>query len=230
MNYYDYVTRVMQESGTLNTDTPLATVVPAMIEYAEQRLYRELDLLGTRYTDASTQFSSGNRNFSLPSSGGTFLVIEDINVISPAGAASTASSAVRTPMMPVDRSYVDAVYNDNSQTSAPSYYARVNSSAIVVGPIPDGAYYAEVIGTIRPTALSSANTTTILTTLLPALFVVASMLYLAQRANDPTQVQKWEAEYQKLFGSANIEELRKRYMSNAWTSLTPSPVATPQRV
>lgn len=231
MNYYQYVTRLAQESDSIQSDTDFAIVIPATIEYAEQRLYRELDLLAARVTAAAGQFSSGNRSLALSTAQGTFLVVESINAIIPAGTVSSAGT--RVPLTPVDRSMIDATYGSNTANADdpyPRFFARVDNGNIIVGPPPNGAYYAEVIGTIRPSPLSSGNSSTILTTMLPDLFIVASMVFLAQRSNDPNMVAKWEGEYQKVFASANVEELRKRYMSNAWTSLQPSPIATPPRV
>jgi hypothetical protein len=39
----------------------------------------------------------------------------------------------------------------------------------------------------------------------------------------------WEAQYQKLFQSANMEQARAKYEADGWTSNEPSPVQTSKR-
>ena len=50
------------------------------------------------------------------------------------------------------------------------------------------------------------------------------------RANDDPQMAiTYESQYQALLKGAAVEEARKKYESSGWTSLSPSPVATPTR-
>jgi hypothetical protein len=78
--------------------------------------------------------------------------------------------------------------------------------------------------------------TNFLSTYLPDLYVQASMIYISQfqrqfgaAANDPQMPGSYEAQYQTLLKSAAVEEARKKFQSVAWTSQSPSPVATPSR-
>lgn len=240
MNYDQWVSYLADLTVIPSTDSNFTTILPACRDYAEQRMYRELDLLATRVTDATTSFSSDNRNFTLPTATGTYLVVESLNAIVPASTPSTAFGAIRHPVTFTSREFIDTVYpSDVSEIDDPYpiYAAMVNNTAIIVGPPPNGAYVAEVIGTQRPTPLSSTNTTTILTTMLPDLFLAASMVFMSgymrdfsAQGDNPQQGMSWESQYKSLFQSAQVEEVRKRYMSQAWTSQQPSPVATPPRV
>jgi hypothetical protein len=101
---------------------------------------------------------------------------------------------------------------------------------IILGPWPDANYQVEVIGTIRPTPLSATNTTTFLTTYLPDLFLAASMIFASgyqrdfgSQADNPQQSASWEMQYEKLFASANAEELRKKFSGLGWTSYSNMP-------
>jgi hypothetical protein len=50
------------------------------------------------------------------------------------------------------------------------------------------------------------------------------------RLNDEAQMAvTYESQYQTLLKGAAVEEARKRYESSAWSSQSPSPVATPTR-
>lgn len=226
MDYYSYVERLAANGRLMQADVNLSTLVPAAIDYAEQRMYRELDLLATRVT-SSGSLTANNRGFTLPTTSGTYLVVESVNAISPAGIGS--SIGTRNPLTMVAREFIDAVYpiNNTATSGVPAFCAMASNTAMIVGPPPDGAYVLEVIGTQRPTALSSANTSTILTSMLPDAFLAASMVYVGKGQQDGGAA--WEEEYQKLIASATVEELRKKYQSQGWTDKAPSPLATPPR-
>ena len=239
LNYTTYVAQLqnlMAISSASGDYTSFQTFLPGAIDYAEQRIYRELDLLATRVTDSTTQVSSGNRNFTLPTTTGTFLVVEEINIISSAG--QTAASGTRNPLTFTSREFIDMYAPaSTSNTGPPEYAAMVSNTAVILGPAPDGPYVAEVIGTQRPTPLASTNSSTILTQMLPDLFIAASMVFatgyqrdFGSQSDTPQASASWESQYQLLKQSANIEEVRKFYRGDAWTSKQPSPVAQPPRV
>jgi len=218
------------------TDPNYVTFLPGCIDYAEQRIYRELDLQVSRVVDISATVSSGVRNFTLPTSIGTYLVVEQINIITPATALS--SNGTRNPLTPTTKEVLDFSWpNASSNTGVPIYFAPINNTTYVMGPAPDQAYLAEVIGTQRPTPLSASNSSTFLTQNLPDLFIAASMVFASgymrnfgAQVDDPQMPGSWEGQYTKLMQSANIEELRKRFMGPAWQSMQPSPIATPPRM
>jgi hypothetical protein len=236
LDYDTYVSQLANLMVVGSTDANFQTFLPGCIDYAENRIYRELDLLTTRITD-STAVSSGNRNFTLPSNNGTFLVVEGINIITPSGLSITSSGS-RNPVVFTSREFIDVCYPSNSVvTGVPEYAAMINPTQVIFGPAPASPYTAEVIGTYRPTALSSGNSSTWVTQNLPDLFIAASMVFASAYQRDfslagdnPQQGQTWEAQYGTLRNSANTLELRKRYQSQGWTDKTPNPIATPPRV
>jgi hypothetical protein len=80
----------------------------------------------------------------------------------------------------------------SSSTAIPLYFAMVTDQTFIVGPPAGITYNLEVTATVRPTALSSSNTTTYLTDKLPDLFIAASMVFanaylknFAATADDP---------------------------------------------
>lgn len=236
LNYTTYVNQLANLMVIGSTDANFQTFLPGCIDYAEQRIYRELDLLQTQVTDNSATVSADDRNFSLPTSLGTFIVVDNINIITPVSADAT--DGTRQPLMPVSREFIDAVYpSGQDHTGVPLYWAMASQTEVILGPSPDADYVAEVIGTQRPTPLSSANSSTFLTAYLPDLFMAASMVFAsgymrdfgAQGADNPGMSVSWEKQYQLLVASAGGEELRKKYQGQAWTSDSPSP-AEPKRV
>lgn len=231
MTYTTYVAQMANIMAVDPATTQFQTMLPGAIDYAEQRIYRELDLLNTVLRDSSASLTSGNRNFSLPTtSNGPFVTVQGINIITPAG--TQPDSGTRNPIQPVARDYLDAVWNAPGSSDLPRYFSMIDQTSIVVGPWPNSAYVVEVIGTIRPNPLSMSNTSTFLTLYLPDLFLAASMIFatgyqrdFGSQADNPAQAVSWESQYEKLFASANAEELRKKFAGPGWTSF--SAVANP---
>lgn len=235
LNYTTYVDQLANLMVQGSTDANFVTFLPGCIDYAEQRMYRELDLQVSRITD-TTALSSGVRTLTLPSNTGTFVVVEQINVLTPSTA--TSSNGTRNPLTMVTKEYLDFAWpNAASYTGTPLFMAPLNNTTYVLGPSPDAAYTAEIVGTIRPTPLSASNSSTFLTQSLPDVFMAASMVFASayQRdfgpaTDDPAKAGTWESQYRTLMASANVEELRKRFMGPAWQPMTPSAVTSPPRM
>lgn len=235
LDYNTYISQISNLMVIPSSDPNFQTMAPGMITYAEQRIYREADLLATRITDTSATLSSGVRNFTLPTSIGTFLVVENLNVIIPSTATVTTGSRVALTF--TTRDFIDNVFpSGQSATGIPIYAAMASNTNVILGPSPDAAYAMEVVGTQRPVALSSANSSTILTQMLPDLFIAASMVFASgymrdygSQSDDPQKSGSWESQYQTLFKSADLEEVRKKYQSEGWTDKAPSPAASPPR-
>lgn len=231
LTYSQYVTDLANLLVVPLTDPNYLIVLPNIIDDAEQRVYRELDLLSTIVRDSSGVLVANSRSFTFPQH---FVVSESINVYTPVNTVTN-----RNQLVPVTREFLDAVWPNEASTTTPSvpqYYAMITDQQIIVGPPPDAAYSMEVVGTIRPTPLSASNTTTYLTLYLPDLFMAASMVFAAgyqqnfsAMGDNPQQALSWEAHYQALVKSADIEENRKKYAAQAWSAKQPAPLATPPR-
>lgn len=233
-NYAGYVQQLANMLVVPQTDPNYQIALNNIIDSAEQRIYRELDLLNTVVRDQGGTLTANSRNFTLPQTAGRFVVTNNFNVFTPVGTTTN-----RTQLVPVSRDFLDAIWPNEASASTPSvpqYYAAIIDQQFIVGPPPDAGYTMEVIGTIRPTPLSASNTTTYLTLYLPDLFLAASMVFAAgyqqnfsAMSDNPAQSMSWEEHYKSLFASANTEEQRKRYASQAWTSMQPASLATPPR-
>jgi len=214
-------------------DPAFVTILPQMITYAENRLYRDLDFLFTSTSITGYQFIAGSRQLTIPQ--GTIVVSEQINVITPSG-ETDPNAGLRTPLLPTTKEFLDAVYGDSQSKALPKYFAVFDDYNFLLGPYPDAAYQAEIVGTIRPNSLSSGNPTTFISLYLPDLFIMASMIYVSGyqrnfgRANDdPQMAVTYESQYQALLKGAMMEENRKKFEAAAWSSQSPSPVASPTR-
>lgn len=232
-NYATYVNQIALLAVVDPTDPNFVSNVPSMIEYAELRILRDLDLLVVSGNIEGYFLTVGSRQITIPM--GTMVVSEQINVITPYPVSDPELGA-RNPMTPTTKEYLDMVYGDSSVTGLPEYYVPFNDNLFLVGPFPDANYYVEIVGTVRPAPLSVSNPTTFISQYLPDLFTMASMVYVSgyqrnfgRQSDDPQMAQSYEQQYKTLLEGAVKEEVRKKYESVGWSSMDPSPLATPTR-
>jgi hypothetical protein len=235
LTYSQYVTSLANLLVVETTDGGFVTDLPNIIADAELRIYRDLDLLDTSTRDSSAALTAGNRNFTFPSANGTFVVTDELNVITPAG-TTNPELGTRNSLVPTSEEHLNNLWPSAAGSTVPQYFAMVDQGLAIVGPWPDAAYQVEAVGTIRPTPLSASNTTTILSVYFDDLFMAASMVRATayqknygQGADDPKMGVTWEQHYQVLKTSADIEEMRKKFEGPGWSSKDPSPIATPAR-
>lgn len=216
-------------------DAGFVAALPNIIDDAEQRLYRDLDLENTVVRDSSAAASTGTRTFTLPTSTGTFVVTEEINIITPAG-TSNPELGTRNALVPIAKEALDMLWPSIAGSTVPTYFAKVTQGSVIFGPWPDQAYQVEVVGTQRPAALSASNVTSLLSWYFPDLLIAAGMVFAAgyqknygQGVDDPKMAVTWESHLGDLLKSAQTEEQRKKFNQAGWSSKQPSPSATPPR-
>jgi len=235
MDYNTYVQQIATMAVVPTTDTNYQIILPQMISYAELRMQRDLDFLSTQISNSSYSFTSGNGTLTIPTS--SFVVMETFEVIDGSGNSSA--------LLPVTKEYIQNVYGTGSTTGLPQYFAvyggdsattGLTSQNMIVGPIPDSNYSVRLTGTVRSAPLSATNTTTFISTYLPDIMIMASMIYISayqrnfgRMNDDPQMAQSYENQYQVLKTSALIEENRKKFEASAWSSYSPAPAATPNR-
>ena len=233
LNYTTYKTQIATMAVVEESNDAYNTILPMAITYAENRIYRDLDFLNTSTSITGYGLSSGNRVITIPE--GTIVVSDQINLITPVG-ISNPNLGTRTPLTPVTKEFLDNVYGSASYVAVPKFFVPFNDNVFYVGPYPDQSYYVEIVGTYRPASLSATNQTTFISLYLPDLFIMASMIYVSgyQRNfgrlnDDPQMAVTYESQYQTLLKGAMVEEARKKFEASGWTSMSPSPVATPTR-
>ena len=163
-----------------------AAVLPTLIDQAEQRVYRDLDLLNATMTrlfpssmvSRTVDYTATNAVISSPDDP-QILIPEDVYALTP-NLSTTSPPGVANPLTPVSREWLMAVYGDPSAIGVPKYFAPLTDTRIIVGPIPDLPYNISITGKFRPIPLYLAAPgnglqTTILTRVLPDLFLAAAM-------------------------------------------------------
>lgn len=233
LTWTSYLDTIARLAVVEPTNVDYIAVAPQMVNYAELRIYRDLDFLQTVTASTGHSLLAARRSLTIPL--GLFITLQDVNVITPLG-TSDPDAGRRNPLLATSKEYLAAVYDDANSMGLPRYFALINPTTIAFGPWPDSNYAAELIGTVRPPGLSAANTTTFLSTYLPDLFIMASMIWISgyqrnfgRQSDDPQMAVSYESQYMTLLKSAMVEEARKKFQSAGWTSETPPVVASSSR-
>jgi hypothetical protein len=235
----------------MNVETPnFVAALPSIIDYAEQRCYRELDLLAARgewfghlipgvvaFPMAGSIAYPLTKNLPIP------ITVERVRILQPVGVATPpahGSVTAAIPCSPVAPEWLDAVYGPGADQGVPVWFSHTTQDLLEFGPPPDQAYTISIFGMYRPFPLYSAppndgTQTTFLTTYVPDLFLAAAMVNASgyqknfgAQMDDPKMAMSWETQYQTLFKSAMDEELRKRFHGwQANTAENPVPPAPP---
>ena len=241
MNYTDITTEWSNITMIPLTDADFVANLPSTIAYAEGRITRDLDLMAANVRDDTGSTVAGSRNFNLPTTYGTFLIVTGINIITPASVAP--DSGTRNALTYVSRDVLDYTYGSSTSSGVPTQFAYITQdtqsggqSQIIFGPWPDATYRVEVIGKIQPEALSASNPNTWLSDNLPELYLAAGMVWLSgymrnygAAADDPNMPGSWEARYKELLASASVYQSRARFGGASWTPHQVEPTAVPQR-
>lgn len=230
----NYVTQIATLAVVDPTDSAYQIILPQMITYAENRIYRDLDLLSTQFPRTYT-LSVGNNLLSIPAS--DFITVQTVSV--------NTSGSSYSPLTPVTKEYIRNVYGDPSITATPKVFAMYGgdlatygetSNVIEIGPAPNSAYTIRVTGTSRPPSMSNTNPTTWVSLYLPDLFIMASMIYVSayqrnfgRQNDDPQMAVSYESQYQALLKGSMLENARAKFQAAGWTAYSPAVAASPTR-
>jgi hypothetical protein len=237
------VVNVQTTSGVVvGVDAAFNAIIPQMLNYAELRIQRDLDILPSQ-TSRPYTLTIGNNQLQLGAY--DFVTVQTITL---------NVAGVTYPLLPTTKEYLQNVYGSSAVGSRarPKLFAMYGGDLstggetfnnILLGPYPDIAYTVDVVGTVRlPTLYENATTplaatgTTFISTYFPDLLIQASLIYIAQfqrnfgqASNDPSMGPTYELQYQNLLKGAAVEEGRKKFSASAWSSMSPAFAATPTR-
>jgi hypothetical protein len=207
-------------------DPYFAQILPACIDYSENRIYRDLDIQSTT-TNGTLTVTAGTPLVALPENPIVY-VVESLFVSALANGAAPPIGS-QTMLTPVDKGFLMATYPPAYWATAqgqPQFYYVQDQTTLQLGPCPDQAYTLEMTYTYRPVPLSASNPTTILTQIWPDLFLAASMVFMSgyqknfgSQSDDPKMAMSWETQYQTLLAGAKEEESRKKNMGVQYTPL-----------
>lgn len=226
-------------------DPPLQTIIGQMLNYAELRISRDLDLLSSQTSNIYT-LTQGVNVFPLPVN--DFQTVQTLEIVQLSGGVV----ANATPLTPVSKEFIQNVYSGLYSAGTPEYFAMYGDNFggeqdsftnILLGPPPNYAYSLRVTGTaLAPSLYQSAvigNADTVYTYIsayYPDLLMMASMIYISayQRnfsatSDSADMGQTYEKQYQALRLGAVPLENRRKSQGSGWTAYSTPIAATPTR-
>lgn len=221
-----------------SSDPNFNNIIPRAIEYTENRIQRDMDLINTYVIDSTGTLTANSRNFTYSVHSGTFIVVTQVSLL----LENSNSTQIyrQPPLLMVSWETLNSFYPQDipltPSPSYPQYWAPTNGLGGIVGPAPDAAYGIELVGTQRFTPLSSANISNFLTIFMPDVYLAASMVFLYQYqrdlgagSDDPQAGVTWNTTYETLMKPAYIENMRATFRSTGWNGRLPSQIATPSQ-
>ncbi|NDB69894.1 MAG: hypothetical protein EB015_18220, partial [Methylocystaceae bacterium] len=107
-----YITQISDMAVVEPTNTVFLEILPQMITYAENRIYRDIDLLSTQVPRTYTATIGDNI---LPVPTGDFITVQTVAV--------NSSGTAYKPLLPVTKEYIRNVFDDPSVLGVPKVFA-----------------------------------------------------------------------------------------------------------
>jgi len=179
------------------------TIVNGFIENAEFRILRDVDSDNNRrYVTANLVAST--RFIDTPTN---LLVIRSAQIVDSDG---TASPDNRDFLQYRDTSFMSE-FNPTNDTGVPKYYSNWDENTIVVAPTPDQTYTIQLNYILKPTGLSSTNTTTYLSLQFPNGLLYACLVEAYGFLKGPQDLlQLYEQKYKQTVEGFSIEQMGRR--------------------
>lgn len=253
LTYNGYVTQVAtmavvntQTVGGIvsSTDSAFNTIIPQMLNYAEMRIQRDIDFL---QNTSKTNFSILAGETSVQISNSLFKTVETVNALDP------DTDEVYATLLPTTKEFIQNTYPVTSVSSnwgTPKYFYLLGDytsqliNKLFISPQSSidlsleviGSSYMDSLYTYSQNSGQASTSTTYISTYLPDLLVIASMIYISayqrnfgRQSDDPAMAQSYEAQYKTLLPSALSEEAKKSFQASAWSSMSVPVIATPTR-
>jgi hypothetical protein len=132
---------------TDNTETVFVSQIDRFISNAEQRILFDVQLPVFRKNQQGT-LNASNKYLALPND---FLAPFSLSVV---------SSNTYHFLLNKDVNFIQESYPDTTETGRPKFYAIFDDTNLIVAPMPDAAYTMEFHYFYAPAGLSTANTST----------------------------------------------------------------------
>ena len=197
MTYSELVTKI-RDYTEVDSNVFTSTIINGFIENAEFRILRDVDSDNNRkYATASVVVTQ--KYFNTPAD---LLVIRSAQVFNTDGTISFLD--VR------DMTFINE-YNQSNTTGIPKYYANWDENTVIVAPTPDQAYTIQANYILKPTGLSSTNTTTYLSQQFPNGLLYACLVEAYGFLKGPQDMlQYYENRYKQAIEGFSLEQMGRR--------------------
>lgn len=207
----DYAS-LTQAVGDWLTRTDLGTKIDYFIQMAENTIYNDVltQNQGRGVKAMETTFSgttAANGTLALPTG---YLGIKY---------ALLSAYGETFELQRANAEFIYTQYPNRNPDNAPAYIAR-DGQAFTFGPFPDSTYTVSGVYWQRSAALSSTNTTTWMTSSIPAILLAACNAAAAMMARDADAIELWGGAYKAQLDSFLLADRAEDVSGSALTMFT----------
>jgi len=127
-----------------NSETTFVSDLPSIIEQAEERILKTINLPLFRKNVTGT-LTSGNEYLATPSD-----FLDNYSL-------SFTSSGSQNFLLYKDVNFIREAYPNSSTTGTPKHYALFDDTTFIIGPTPDSSYVVELHYLYRPTSITASG-------------------------------------------------------------------------
>ena len=125
-----------------NSETTFVSDLPSIIEQAEERILKTINLPLFRKNVSGT-LTSGNEYLATPSD-----FLDNYSL-------SFTSSGLQNFLLYKDVNFIREAYPNSSTTGTPKHYALFDDTTFIIGPTPDSSYTVELHYLYRPASITA---------------------------------------------------------------------------
>ena len=207
--YSELVTQIRDYCET-DSNVLTTTVVNDIIEHAELKIFREIDLdVFKKYKTAS--LTSSDAFVAMPGALPVdFEFARYVHIFSPSGSLGGLTDNERVTLQKKDSSYINEYWPNRTSTGVPKYYANWDNDTIILAPTPNAAYTIELAYNAQPTGLSSSNTTTWVSNNAPQLLLYACLIEAFKFLKNPDMLNIYTVSYKEELQTMGQEQMGRR--------------------
>jgi len=205
MTYAELVAKI-RDYTEVDANVFTSSIIDGFIQDAEFRILREIDSDNNRQY-AQADIIAGQRYVNTPLISDETLVIRSAQITNSTGGADNSSRAFLEYR---DTSFISE-YNAEGTQGLPKYYSYWDENTIVLAPTPDQNYNMQINYILKPTQLSSSNTTTYLSKEFPNGLLYACLVEAYGFLKGPMDmIQFYEKKYSEAAQGFSIEQMGRR--------------------
>ena len=207
--YSELVTQIRDYCET-DSNVLTTTIVNDIIEHAELKIFREIDLdVFKKYKTAS--LTSSDAFVAMPGALPVdFEFARYVHIFSPSGSLGGLTDNERVTLQKKDSSYINEYWPNRTSTGVPKYYANWDNDTIILAPTPNAAYTIELAYNAQPTGLSSSNTTTWVSNNAPQLLLYACLIEAFKFLKNHDMLNIYTVSYKEELQTMGQEQMGRR--------------------
>jgi hypothetical protein len=202
---YDELKQKIIDYTEVSSNVFTDIILNGFINDAEYRILREVDSDNNRRY-ATANLIASTRFIDVPTD---LLIVRSAQIVD-SELASGDTNQNRDFLQFRDTSFMSE-FNPTATTGVPKYYSNWDETRIVVAPTPDQTYTIQLNYILKPTGLSSTNTTTYLSTEFPNGLLYACLVEAYGFLKGPVDMlQLYDKKYVEAVKGFSIEQMGRR--------------------